>query len=153
MLLDLRILLTAGLAAVLLLIGGFGLLAALRAPGKPWVGFPAGPVEITGSIGETPDTLTEADKAARPEQPEPIRAANIEKAEKTQAPAGTAEDKAKQNAAARPKPPARLVRQGTGANFKANNPFAFPFPAPDTNASSYADTNVPTYSGTRLNPP
>ena len=146
MLLDLRIMLTASFAAVLLLIGGFGLIAALRTPGKPSVEILSGPAEITGSIGapgKKSQSLTDADRAARPAQPaaetappapapEPVRAVNVEKTEKVQAARGAAEDqpaKPKRAAAkAKPKPRIRAAaRQNTGANFNANNPFSSPF--------------------------
>jgi len=131
--------LPASFAAVLLLIGGFGLIAALRTPGKP-------SVEITGSIGapgKKSQSLTDEDRAARPAQPaaatappapapEPVRAVNVEKTEKVQAPQGAEEDqraKPKRAAAkAKPKPRIRAAaRQNTGANFNANNPFSSPF--------------------------
>ena len=149
MLLDLRIVLTASFAAVLLLIGGFGLIAALRTPGKPSLGILAAPAEITGSIGargENPQSLTEDDKAVRPAQPaaeappptpEPARAANVEKKEKTQVSRDVDEHKPAKpkRAAAKPKPRIRAARQETGANFRANNPLAFPFFGDGTNAS------------------
>ena len=144
MLLDLRIMLAASFAAVLLLIGGFGLIAALRTPGKPAVAISAGPAEITGSIGlrgEKSQSLTDEDKTVRPAPPaaesarpapEPVRAVNVEKTEKAQAPQGAEEDKPakpKRDAAkAKPKPRIRAAaRQNTGANFNANNPFSSPF--------------------------
>ena len=139
MLLDLRIMLAASFAAVLLLIGGFGLVAALRAPGKPSVAISAGPAEITGAIGEKTHSLTDADKTARPAQPiaeaaraapEPMHSANVDNAEKAVPPAAE-EDKSEKpkRAAIKPKPRIRAVaaRQETGANFRANNPLAFPF--------------------------
>jgi hypothetical protein len=141
-LLDLRIMLTASFAAVVLLIGGFGLIAALRTPGKPSVEILSGSAEITGSIGapgKKSQSLTDADKAARPAEtappapaPEPVRAVNVEKTEKVQVPRGAEEDqpaKLKRAAAkAKPKPRIRAAaRQNTGANFNANNPFASPF--------------------------
>ena len=150
MLLDLRILLAASFAAVLLLIGGFGLVAALRAPGKPSIAISTEPAEITGSIavhGEKPQSLTDADKTARPGQPagesaraapEPARAANLDNTEKV-APSAAEEDKSEKpkRAAAKPKPRIRAVaaRQDTGANFRANNPVAFPFFGFGTNTS------------------
>jgi hypothetical protein len=141
MLLDLRIILAASFAAVLLLIGGFGLLAALRAPGKPSITISGGPSEITGSIGtrgEKSESLTDADKTARPAQPaaeaahpapEPVRAANVDRTEKAQAPEAAEEDKPARTkrAAAKPRPQIRAARQETGANFRANNPLSFPF--------------------------
>lgn len=138
MLFDLRIMLAASFAAVLLLIGGFGLIAALRTPGKPAVAISAGPAEITGSIGlrgEKSQSLTDEDKTARPAPPaaesarpapEPVRAVNIDNAEKAGASQGKEEEKPKR-AAAKLKPKPRIVRQQTGANFRANNPAAFPF--------------------------
>jgi hypothetical protein len=138
MLLDLRVMLPASLAAVLLLIGGFGLIASLRTPGKPAVEISSGPAEITGSIGgrrEKSQTLTDEDKTARPAPPaaeaaraapEPVRAVNVDQAEKTQAARAPEEDKPAKakRAAAKPKPRIRAAtRQGTGANFQANNPF------------------------------
>jgi hypothetical protein len=144
MLLDLRIMFTASLAAVLLLIGGFGLIAALRTPGKPSVAILSGPAEITGSIrvrGEKSQSLTDEDKTAQPARPaqpaaeaarpapEPVRTVNVDSAEKTQALPSVEQDrpaKAKR-AAAKPKPRIRAARQETGANFRANNPLSFPF--------------------------
>jgi hypothetical protein len=135
MLLDLRIMLAASFAAVLLLIGGFGLVAALRAPGKPSVEISAGPTEITGSIGEHGEksqSLTHEDKIAQP-TPEPVRAVNVDNAEKAQVPQvpqGAEEDKSEKRirAVARPKPRIRAAaRPETGANFRANNPLSFPF--------------------------
>jgi type IV secretory pathway VirB10-like protein len=145
MLLDLRIMLSASFAAVLLLIGGFGLIAALRTPGKPSVEILSGPAEITGSIGardKKSQSLTVEDRAARPAQPaagtappapapEPVRAVNVEKTEKVQAPRGAEEDKPAKpkRAAAKAKPKPRIraaARQNTGANFNANNPFSSP---------------------------
>jgi hypothetical protein len=146
MLLDLRILLAASFAAVLLLIGGFGLIAALRTPGKPSVAILAGPVEITGSIGvrgEKSQSLTDEDKTARPAQPaaesarpapEPVRAVNVDNAEKTQTPASAEEIAEPKRAATKHKPRIRAARQETGANFRANNPFSFPFFGSGTNA-------------------
>ena len=148
MLLDLRIMLAASLAAVLLLIGGFGLIAALRTPGKPSITI-SGPAEITGSIavhGEKSQTLTDEDKTARPGQPgaeaahpapEPVRAANVDHTEKVQAPEAVEEDKSTKSkrAAAKPKPHIRAARQETGANFRANNPVMFPFFGAGTNTS------------------
>jgi hypothetical protein len=146
MLLDLRIMLAASLAAVLLLIGGFGLIAALRTPGKPSITISGGPTEITGSIdtrGEKSQSLTDTDKTARPAQPpaesaqsapQPVRAVvNVDNAEK-QAPEAAEEDKpAKSKRAAKPKPHVRSARQEAGANFKANNPVMFPFFGSGTN--------------------
>lgn len=141
MLLDLRIMLAASFAAVLLLMGGFGLIAALRTPGKPSTAISAGPIEITGSIGargEKSQSLTDADKTARPAPPaaesaraapEPVRAVNVDTAEKAAA-AGAEEDKSEKpkHAAAKPKPRIRAAaRQEAGANFRANNPVSFPF--------------------------
>jgi len=73
MLLDLRVVLAASLATVLLLIAGFGLIAGFRTSIKPSIGFSMGgppvgqayqppanahpiirPTEITGSINEKP---------------------------------------------------------------------------------------------------
>jgi hypothetical protein len=146
MLLDLRIMLAASLAAVLLLIGGFGLIATLRTPGKPSMTI-SGPAEITGSIatrGEKSQTLTDDDKTVRPAHPateaahaapEPIRAANIDNAEKTKALEAAEEDKPKsKRAAAKPRPQARSARQEIGANFRANNPLSFPFFGAGTDA-------------------
>ncbi|HLL27953.1 MAG TPA: hypothetical protein VKT73_09960 [Xanthobacteraceae bacterium] len=155
MLLDLRILLTACFAAVLLLIGGFGLIAALRTSGKPSIEVSSAPSEITGSIGlrhEKPQSLTDDDKNARPAQPaaesgrsatEPVRAVNLDKTEKPEitksdTAKGAEEDKSDtpRRAAARPRP--RIVatsRQDPGANFRANNPFLFPFFAPAANTN------------------
>jgi hypothetical protein len=139
MLLDLRIMLAASFAAVLLLIGGFGLIAALRTPGKPSVAILGGPAEITGSIrvrGEKSQSLTDEDKTARPAQPaaevtraapEPVRAVNVDNAEKAQAPSGAEELAKAKHAAAKPKPRIRAARQETGANFRANNPLSFQF--------------------------
>jgi hypothetical protein len=140
MLLDLRILLAACFAAVLLLIGGFGLIAAMRAPGKPAITIASGSTEITGSTGtrgEKSQSLTDADKTARPAQPvaeaahpapEPVRAANVDNAEKTKAPEAAEEDKpARSKRAAKSRPRVRSARQETGANFRANNPLSFPF--------------------------
>jgi hypothetical protein len=154
MLLDLRIVLAASLAAVLLLIGGFGLIAALRAPGKPSITISGGPTEITGSIGtrgEKSQSLTDTDKTARPAQPaaesaqsapQPVRAVNVDNAEK-QAPQAAEEDKPAKSkrAAAKPakskraaaKPHIRSARQEAGANFRANNPVMFPFLGSGTN--------------------
>jgi hypothetical protein len=140
MLLDLRIILAASFAAVLLLIGGFGLIATLRTPGKPSMTI-SGPAEITGSIparGEKSQSLTDADKTARPAQPtaevaqpapEPVRAANADRTEKIQTPEAAEEDKPARTkrAAAKPRPHIRAARQETGANFRANNPLSFPF--------------------------
>jgi hypothetical protein len=139
MLLDLRILLAASFAAVVLLIGGVGLVAALRTPGKPSIEISAGSAEITGAIGsrgEKSHSLTEADKIAQPAQspaaasPEPMRAVNVDTAEKAVPPAAE-EDKPEKSkrAAIKPKPRIRAVaaRQETGANFRANNPLSFPF--------------------------
>ena len=146
MLLDLRIMLAASFAAVLLLIGGFGLIAALRTPGKPSIAISAGPAEITGSIGargEKSQSLTDEDKTARPTPPaaeaaraapEPVRAVNVDRTEKTQALQGGEEEKPK-GAAAKQKPRIRAAaRPETGANFRANNPLAFPFFGTGTNA-------------------
>src|SRR5712691_5924456 len=144
MLLDLRIMLSASFAAVLLLIGGFGLIAALRTPGKPSVEILSGPAEITGSIGardKKSQSLTDEDRAARPAQPaaapaspapapEPVRAVNVEKTEKVQAPQGEDKPAKPKRAAAKAKPKPRIraaARQHTGANFNANNPFSSPF--------------------------
>ena len=141
MLLDLRIILAASFAAVLLLIGGFGLVAALRAPGKPSITISGGSSEITGSIGargEKSQSLTDTDKTARPAQPAteaaqpappPVRAANVDSAEKIQAPQAAEEDKSeKPKRASNARPRARTAaRQEMGANFRANNPFSFPF--------------------------
>lgn len=138
MLLDLRIMLAASFAAVLLLIGGFGLIAALRTPGKPSVAILGGPAEITGSIrvrGEKSQSLTDEDKTARPAQPaadarpapESVRAVNVDNAEKAQALLGAEELAKGKHAAAKPKPRIRAARQETGANFKANNPLSFQF--------------------------
>jgi hypothetical protein len=146
MLLDLRIMLAASFAAVLLLIGGFGLIAALRVPGKPSVAISAGPAEITGSIGVRGDksqSLTDADKIARPTAPpaaesprpapEPARAVNFDYTEKAAPPrTERAEEdkpeKPKRTAAKpKPKPKPRIARQQPGANFGANNPAAFSF--------------------------
>jgi hypothetical protein len=141
MLLDLRVILAASFAAVLLLIGGFGLLAALRAPGKPSITISGGPSEITGSIGtrgEKSQSLTDTDKTARPAQPaaesaqpaqQPVRAANVDNAEKAQAPQAAEEDKPEKprRAAAKPRPHIQAARQEMGANFRANNPVSFPF--------------------------
>lgn len=141
MLLDLRIMFTASFAAVLLLIGGFGLIAALRTPGKPSVAILSGPAEITGSIrvrGEKSQSLTDEDKTARPAEPaaeaaraapEPVRAVNVDSSGTAQALPSAEQDKpAKQKtAAAKPKPRIRAARQETGANFRANNPLSFPF--------------------------
>jgi hypothetical protein len=139
MLLDLRIMFTASLAAVLLLIGGFGLIAALRTPGKPSVAILSGPAEITGSVrvrGEKSQSLTDEDKTARPAEPaaeaaraapEPVRAVNLDNAEKTQIPARGEEIAKPKHAAVKPKPRIRAARQETGANFRANNPLSFPF--------------------------
>jgi hypothetical protein len=139
MLLNLRIVLAASFAAVLLLIGGFGLIATLRTPGKPSMTI-SGPAEITGSIavrGEKSQSLTDTDKTARPGQPaaeaaqpapQPVRAANVDNTEKAQAPEAADEDKpAKSKRAAKPRPQARSARQEVGANFRANNPLSFPF--------------------------
>jgi hypothetical protein len=140
MLLDLRIMLVACFAAVLLLIGGFGLIATLRTPGKPSMTI-SGPAEITGSIparGEKSQSLTDADKTARPTQPaaeaahpapEPVRAANADRTEKVHPPETAEEDKPARTkrAAAKPRPQIRAARQETGANFRANNPLSFPF--------------------------
>jgi hypothetical protein len=147
MLLDLRIMLAASFAAVLLLIGGFGLIATLRTPGKPSVAI-SGPAEITGSIavrGEKSQTLTDEDKAARPGQPgaeaahpapEPVRAANVDNTEKVPAPEAVEEDKpAKSKRAAKSKSQIRSARQEAGANFRANNPVMFPFFGLGTNTS------------------
>ena len=146
MLLDLRIMLPASFAAVLLLIGGFGLIAALRTPGKPSVEILSWPAEITGSIGtrgEKSQSLTDTDKTARPAQPgteaahpapEPVRAANVDNTEKTRVPEAAEEDKsAKSKRAAKPKPHIRSARQEAGANFRANNPVMFPFFGSGTN--------------------
>ena len=149
MLLDLRIVLAASFAAVLLLIGGFGLVAALRTPGKPSVGLSAAPIEITGSIhtrGEKSETLTDDDKAAqpappvaesRPSQPETPRTANVEKVEKVEKPEPPKSAAAKRTpkVAAKPKPRAHVARQNPGTNFQNNNPFGFPFFAAPTTAS------------------
>lgn len=145
MLLDLRIMLAASLAAVLLLIGGFGLIAALRTPGKPSITISGGPTDITGSIdtrGEKSQSLTDTDKTARPAQPsaesaqsapQPVRAINVDTAEK-QTPEAAEEDKsAKSKRAAKPKPHIRAARQEAGANFRANNPVMFPFFGTGTN--------------------
>ncbi|HXY89423.1 MAG TPA: hypothetical protein VEH75_02250 [Xanthobacteraceae bacterium] len=140
MLLDLRVLFTASLAAVLLLLGGFATIALLRPPGKLSTAIQTGSEEITGAIGkrgEKSQSLTEEDKAAQPAQraSEPVRAANLdkpdkEKSEKAPTPE-TADDKAaqaKNAAAAKARPRIQAApRQELGANFKANNPFAFPF--------------------------
>src|SRR5471032_2308767 len=140
MLLDLRIILAASFAAVLLLIGGFGLIATLRTPGKPSMTI-SGPAEITGSIparGEKSQSLTDADKTARPAQPtaevaqpapEPVRSANADRTEKVQTPEAAEEDKPARTkrAAAKPRPHIRAARQETGDNFRANNPLSFPF--------------------------
>jgi hypothetical protein len=138
MLLNLRIVLAASFAAVLLLIGGFGLIATLRTPGKPSMTI-SGPAETTGSIvarGEKSQSLTDTDKTARPAQPAaeaaqpppPVRAANVDNTEKAQAPEAAEEDKpAKSKRAAKPRPQARSARQEVGANFRANNPLSFPF--------------------------
>jgi hypothetical protein len=138
MLLDLRIILAASFAAVLLLIGGFGLVAALRAPGKPSITISGGSSEVTGSIGargEKSQSLTDTDKTARPAQPaseaaqaapQPVRAANADTAQKPQAAQDTEEEKPRRASNARPR--ARTAaRQEMGANFRANNPFSFPF--------------------------
>jgi hypothetical protein len=136
MLLDFRVMLPASLAAVLLLIGGFGLIASLRTPGKPAVEISSGPAELTGSIGgrrEKSQSLTDADKAARPAPPAaeaPRAAPEPVRAEKTQAAGAPEEDKSAKpkRAAAKPKPRIRAAtRQNPGANFGANNPFASPF--------------------------
>lgn len=139
MLLDLRIMLAASFAAVLLLIGGFGLIAALRTPGKPSIAILNGPAEITGSIdarGEKSQSLTDEDKIARPappaaeavrSAPEAVRAVNVDNAEKAQAPSRAEETAKPKRDAAKPKPRIRAARQETGANFRANNPFSFPF--------------------------
>jgi hypothetical protein len=148
MLLDLRVMLAASFAAVLLLIGGFGLIAALRTPGKPSIAI-SGPAEITGSIavrGEKSQTLTDEDKTARPAQPgaeaahpapEPARAANVDNAEKARVPEAAEEDKPAKSkrAAAKSRPHIRAARQETGANFRANNPVMFPFFGAGTNTS------------------
>ena len=142
MLLDLRVMLTASVAAVVLLIGGFGLLAAFRTPGKPSISIPHGPAEITGSIaagGDRSNVLTDEDRAAQPAPqiavpkgpaPPTVRSAIIEAPEKAEAPK-TAEEKPappKAAVAARPKPRARTGgQQEPGANFRANNPVTFPF--------------------------
>jgi hypothetical protein len=149
MLLDLRILLVACFAAVLLLIGGFGLVAALRTSGKPSIAIAGGSAEITGSIGkrgEKSQSLTDADKIARPSQPaaeaahpapEPVRAANVDRMEKVQAPEAAEEDKPAKTkrAAAKPRSQIRAARQEAGANFRANNPVMFPFFGSGTNTS------------------
>ena len=154
MLLDLRIVLAASFAAVLLLIGGFGLVAALRTPGKPSVGLSPAPVEITGSVrtpAEKNHTLTDDDKAARPMQPvaesQPSapaapRTVNLEKAEKAEkseksekpAPPKSAAAKPAPKVAAKPKPRIRAVRQPPGTNFQNNNPFGTWFGTPTTTA-------------------
>jgi hypothetical protein len=135
MLLDLRVLLAASLAAVLLLIGGFGVVAMLRTPGKPSTAIAVGSEEITGAIGkhgEKSQSLTDNDRAARPVAPAaepaqaasaPARTVNAEKAEKAEVPPAPKEDE-KPKVVAKPKP--RVVRQDAGANFRNNNPFAFP---------------------------
>jgi hypothetical protein len=147
MLLDLRIMLAASFAAVLLLIGGFGLIAALRTPGKPSIAILSGPAEITGSIGargEKSQSLTDEDKTARPAQPaaeaartapEPARAVNVDNAEKTQAPLSAEEVAKSKRAAVKPKPRIRAARQETGTNFRANNPLSFPFFGSGPNAN------------------
>jgi hypothetical protein len=144
MLLDLRIMLAASLAAVLLLIGGFGLIAALRTPGKPAITI-SGPAEITGSIavrGEKSQTLTDEDKTARPVQPgaetahpapEPVRAADVDNTQKARVPEAAEEDKPAKSKRAAAKPHIRSARQEAGANFRANNPVMFPFFGSGTN--------------------
>jgi hypothetical protein len=145
MLLDLRIMLAASLAAVLLLIGGFGLIAALRTPGKPSITI-SGPAEITGSIAvrdEKSQTLTDTDKTARPAQPaaesaqsppQPVRAVNVDNVEK-QAPQAAEEDKSANSKRVAAKQHIRPARQEAGANFRANNPVMFPFFGLGTNTS------------------
>src|ERR1700687_1552823 len=137
MLLDLRIMLAASFAAVLLLIGGFGLIAALRTPGKPSITI-SGPAEVTGSVvvrGKKPKRLTDTDKPARPAQPpaesaqsppQPVRAVNVDNVEK-QAPQAAEEDKSAKSKRAAAKQHIRSARQEAGANFRANNPVMFPF--------------------------
>ncbi len=142
MLLDLRVMFSAGIAAVLLLIGGFGLLATLRTHGNPAVAISAAPAEITGSIaarGDKLQALTDTDRAARPASsaapaappallsPEPIRAVNVEKTETAEAPKTAEEDKPAPPRRAAARPRVNPARQEMGANFRANNPFAFPF--------------------------
>ncbi len=144
MLLDLRVMLAACVVAVVLLIGGFGMLAAVRTPGKPSVAIPRDPSEVTGSIAasEKAQILTDEDKAAQPASqiapkppaPEPVREAKAETPEKAVAPKVT--EPAPPRAAARPKPRApAAARQESGANFRANNPLAFPFFGLGTNTS------------------
>ena len=149
MLLDFRIMLAASLTAILLLVGGFALVAALRAPpGKPAVAIPNGHGEITGSVagrGEKSQSLTDEDKTAQPIQPaaapaqiapEPARTANVEKPEKAQNGKGADEEKrARPRVAAKPRPRVYAPRQEAGSNFKNNNPFAFPFFAPAPQSS------------------
>jgi hypothetical protein len=133
MLLDLRVLLSASLAAVLLLIGGFGGIALLRPPAKPSTAIAAGSEEITGAIGKRGDksqSLTDADKAAEPAQraAEPVRAADLDKSDKAEKTDKTPAAPPASADAAKAKPRAHVAtRPEPGANFRANNPFAFPF--------------------------